>query len=1104
MSPLADDPLWFRDAVIYEVPVRAFHDSNDDGIGDFRGLMEKLDYVQDIGVTAIWLLPFYPSPLRDGGYDIADYVGVNPDYGTLKDFKTFLREAHARGIRVITELVINHTSNEHPWFARARRAPVGSRYRDFYVWSDAPDRYADARIIFQDFETSNWTWDPVAGQYFWHRFYSHQPDLNFENPAVHRAVTRALDFWLGMGVDGLRLDAIPYLYEAEGTDCENLPRTHEFLRALRAHVDANHRNRMLLAEANQWPEDAAAYFGAGDECHMNFHFPLMPRMFMSVELENSFPIIDILQQTPEIPTTCQWATFLRNHDELTLEMVTDEDRDYMYRAYAKDPRARVNLGIRRRLAPLMGVRRKIELMNGLLFSLPGTPVVYYGDEIGMGDNIYLGDRDGVRTPMQWSSDRNAGFSRANPQKLYLPVIIDPEYHFEAVNVEAQQNNAASLLWWMKRLIAVRKEHPVFGRGDIHFLHPENGRVLAFLRRYGDDRLLVVANLSRFAQHVELELPDLQGLTPVELFGRSEFPPIHDRPYPLSLAPHSFFWFSLEAHAADAGAASISLLPEVEAADGLEALLASPRRREALAALLPAYVAARRWFRAKTRRIKSVRVTDRVRIRGATDLWLTILAIEIGEEGVQHYVLPLGIARGAEADALLEERRHLVIARVTGRRRDDRREGEGDGVLYDAVASPAFARAMLALAMGKRSIDTESAQIAPTQYLRFSQDPVDALVPHLGTAEQTNTSIVFGDRYVLKLYRQLEAGTHPELELGRFLNGRSSHVAPLYGSIGYSAGAAAERVLGVVQGFVPNHGDAWSIARSAVDSFLERIIAHTDPGTPPAVSHLGRPHVEPDDAAAEALGAFPSLARLLGQRTAELHLCLASAYDDPTFAPEPSSLLHQRALYQSARAGLAKAFDQLRRRLGALPAEAADDARALLDQRATIEARLRAITRHKLDVVRIRCHGDYHLGQVLHAGSDFVIIDFEGEPARPIGERRFKRMPFRDVAGMLRSFQYAGAVALREGAFRPEDLAVLEPWADAWSAWIGSAFLDAYLETTGKAPFIPSSEADLRTLMSFTLFEKCIYELSYELDNRPEWVPVPIKGLRTLLREGGSD
>src|SRR5579883_3297618 len=454
---LADDPLWYKDAIIYELHVRAFADSNGDGIGDFRGLMGKLDYLQDLGITALWLLPFYPSPLRDDGYDIADYTNVNPAYGTLADFQAFLKEAHRRGLRVITELVLNHTSDQHPWFQRARRAPAGSPERNFYVWTDDPNKYHEARIIFKDFEPSNWTWDPVAGAYFWHRFYSHQPDLNYDNPAVHQATFEVLDFWLGMGIDGLRLDAVPYLYEREGTNCENLPETHAYLKKLRRHIDEKFPNRMLLAEANQWPEDAVAYFGQGDECHMDFHFPLMPRLFMALRMEDRFPIIDILQQTPAIPESCQWALFLRNHDELTLEMVTDEDRDYMYRLYAQDPQARINLGIRRRLAPLLENHRgKIELLNALLLALPGTPVIYYGDEIGMGDNIYLGDRNGVRTPMQWNAERNAGFSRANPQRLYLPVIIDPEYHFEAVNVEAQQNNPHSLLWWMKRIIEQRK------------------------------------------------------------------------------------------------------------------------------------------------------------------------------------------------------------------------------------------------------------------------------------------------------------------------------------------------------------------------------------------------------------------------------------------------------------------------------------------------------------------------------------------------------------------------------------------------------------------------------------------------------------------------
>ncbi|OLD71808.1 MAG: maltose alpha-D-glucosyltransferase, partial [Acidobacteria bacterium 13_1_40CM_2_56_11] len=490
---LEDDPLWYKDAIIYELHVRAFYDSNDDGIGDFAGLTQKLDYLQDLGITAVWLLPFYPSPLRDDGYDIADYTAVHPSYGSVNDFRAFLREAHRRGIRVISELVLNHTSDQHAWFQRARRARPGSPARKFYVWNDTTEKYKEARIIFKDFETSNWTRDPFANQYYWHRFYHHQPDLNFESADVRRSLLAVVNFWLGMGVDGMRLDAVPYLYERDGTNCENLPETHQFLKNLRKKVDERFRNRMLLAEANQWPEDAIAYFGSGDECHMAFHFPVMPRMFMALRMEDRFPIIDILAQTPPISETCQWALFLRNHDELTLEMVTDEERDYMYRAYAHDPQMRINLGIRRRLASLLGKDwNRIELMNALLFSLPGTPVLYYGDEIGMGDNIYLGDRNSVRTPMQWSADRNAGFSKASPHRLYLPIVIDPDSHYEAFNVEAQQNNPHSMLWWMKRLIAMRKRYKAFGRGTLEFLYPENHRVLAFIRRYQDEIILVIA------------------------------------------------------------------------------------------------------------------------------------------------------------------------------------------------------------------------------------------------------------------------------------------------------------------------------------------------------------------------------------------------------------------------------------------------------------------------------------------------------------------------------------------------------------------------------------------------------------------------------------
>ncbi|MDY6917026.1 MAG: maltose alpha-D-glucosyltransferase, partial [Chloroflexota bacterium] len=542
-----DEALWYKDAIIYELHVRAFYDSDGDGVGDFKGLTEKLDYLQDLGVSAIWLLPFYPSPLKDDGYDIASYVDVHPDYGTLRDFRTFLREAGWRGLRVINELVLNHTSDRHPWFQRARRAGTERRWRDFYVWSDRSDRYADARIIFRDFESSNWAWDSAAKSYYWHRFYSHQPDLNFDSRLVRQGIMRVVNFWLGMGVSGLRLDAVPYLYEREGTSCENLAETHAFLKDLRRHVDERFSNSMLLAEANQWPEDAAAYFGDGDECHMAYHFPLMPRMFMAIRMEDRFPIVDILQETPSIPPVCQWALFLRNHDELTLEMVTDEERDYMYRVYAHDAQARVNLGIRRRLAPLLNNdRKKIELMKSLLFSLPGTPVVYYGDEIGMGDNFYLGDRGGVRTPMQWNSDRNAGFSAANPQRLYLPITIDPEYHYEAVNVEAHQNNPDSLLWWMKRLIAVRKRFKALSRGSLELVFPENRKVLAFVRRYEDETILVVANLSRLAQHAFLSLGEHTGAVPIELFGGAEFPRIGDEPYFLTLSPYGFYWFSLEA------------------------------------------------------------------------------------------------------------------------------------------------------------------------------------------------------------------------------------------------------------------------------------------------------------------------------------------------------------------------------------------------------------------------------------------------------------------------------------------------------------------------------------------------------------------------------
>ena len=542
---MPDDSLWYKDAIIYQIHVKSYRDSNRDGFGDLNGLVEKLDYIQSLGVNTLWLLPFYPSPLRDDGYDISEYKAINPTYGTLEDFQRLLDQSHRRGLKVITELVINHTSDQHPWFQRSRRAPKGSPERDWYVWTDDPTKYEGTRIIFTDTEQSNWTWDPVAEQFFWHRFFSHQPDLNFDNPDVRAAVIDAMSFWLDMGVDGLRLDAIPYLVERDGTNCENLPETHVVLKELRAAMDAKYDDRIFLAEANQWPADVRPYFGDGDECHMAFHFPLMPRMYMALRKEDHTPIVDIMRQTPEIPAECQWAIFLRNHDELTLEMVTDEERDYMYSEYAKDPRMRINVGIRRRLAPLLdNGRRQIELMNALLFSMPGTPIVYYGDEIGMGDNVYLGDRNGVRTPMQWNAYHNAGFSEADNAALYAPPVVDVPFGYTGVNVEAQERTSTSLLRWTRRTIQVRQKSRAFGRGTFEVLTPDNRRVLVFLRRYEGDVVLCVNNLSRFAQPVELDLSPFDGWTPVELYGDQAFPRIGELPYFLTLGPHNFYWFRL--------------------------------------------------------------------------------------------------------------------------------------------------------------------------------------------------------------------------------------------------------------------------------------------------------------------------------------------------------------------------------------------------------------------------------------------------------------------------------------------------------------------------------------------------------------------------------
>ena len=1099
------DPLWYKDAIIYELRVRSFFDSNGDGIGDFHGVAEKLDYLQDLGVTALWLLPFYPSPQRDDGYDIADYTDVHPDVGTLADFKHFLDEAHSRGLYVITELVLNHTSDQHPWFQRARRAPAGSPERDFYVWSDTPERYLDARIIFKDFEPSNWAWDPVARSYFWHRFFSHQPDLNFENPAVHAAMLEVVDFWFELGVDGLRLDAVPYLYEEDGTNCENLPKTHAFLKKLRAHVDERFPNRMLLAEANQWPEDAASYFGDGDECHMNFHFPIMPRMFMSIHMEDRFPIIDILAQTPALHPSCQWAMFLRNHDELTLEMVTDEERDYMYKAYAHETSMRINLGIRRRLAPLVGNdRRKMELLNGLLLSLPGTPVLYYGDEIGMGDNVYLGDRNGVRTPMQWSADRNAGFSRTNPQRLILPIIIDPEYHYESLNVEAQNNNPNSLLWWMKRIVALRQRYQAFGRGTIEFLSPHNARVLAFIRQHGDETILVVANLSRFVQFVELDLSKFRARVPNELFGRTKFPAIGDHPYLLTLGAHAFYWFALETQqTTDEDARASLFAPAMVECTSLAALLQGDERA-LLEDVLPSFLETRRWFAGRERTMSGLHILEALPLgHGDQSVTLLLARVEYAEGDPETYLLPLAVgAAGKMADGKsfspLSVVAHVRLPGAGGEPTtlqliDAAEESGSARVLLDAIVRGSSARGSGGelVAQHADTIDSGSVATALAGDARVLSDDDD------------KTALQYDDKFVLKLFRRVEDGRSPELEVGLYLGGRAKLTALIAGSIEYRRGRLEPSTLAVLQAFVPSEGTAWRYAREEVGRYFERVLTSARDETAPAVGEATAAHLatslELPPRMRELMGAYRDSAMLLGQRTAELHLALGADTGDAAFTPEPYSALDRRSKYQSLRNVSGKVMRLLRSHLGRLPARADAPARAIVEHEAQLLKRFEPFLHQNIRALRIRCHGDLHLGQVLYTGKDFVFIDFDGDRERPLAERRRKRSPLKDAASMLRSFHYAAFTALvDERTVREGDRALVTPWAHAWQAAAGAAFMRGYLDASRSAPFLPPEPEAIAIMLDAFVLEKALYELEGELRAGADTVWIPLHALAAIL------
>ena len=1074
----AAEQLWYKDAIIYQLHVKSFFDSNNDGIGDFPGLISKLDYIADLGVNAIWLLPFYPSPLRDDGYDISAYRDVHPDYGMLPDFRRFVRAAHSRDIRVITDLEINHTSDQHPWFQRARRAPPGSVWRNFYVWSNDEQRYAGTRIIFVDSERSNWTWDAVAGAYYWHRFYSHQPDLNFDNPQVLKAVLGVIRFWLQLGVDGLRLASVPYLIEREGTSNENLPETHQILKRIRAELDANFPDRMLLAEVNQWPEDVKEYFGDGDECHMAFHFPLMPRMYMAIAREDSFPITDILRQTPPIANACQWAIFLRNHDELSLEMVTDSERQYLWQAYASDRRARINLGIRRRLAPLLeGDRRRVELMNSLLLSMPGSPVIYYGDEIGMGDNIHLGDRNGVRTPMQWSPDRNGGFSRVDPAELSLPAAMDPLYGYQAVNVEAQRRDQHSILNWTRRMLTVRRSHPAFGRGTLTLLSPKNRKVLAYIREHDGDTVLCVVNLAHSLEAVELDLSHFSGRVPVELSAGSQFPPIGELTYLLTVPPFGFYWFAL-ATTDDQPTwhtPAPEPLPEFVTMiirGSLAKALVSPAAKLVEDEALPQYIAKRRWFGLKDQPIKAARVTHLVNIGDDADEILLTVAEVRTTGAITHWLLPLAVLWEDQPSAALANM--LAVARV--------RRGSRVGLLTDAFALPSFAHRFLScLASGKEfTSDDGVLRFQPTEAGRDRLEGSLKAEVNLLAAEQSNSLLTIGDVAMLKMYRRISAGQHPETEMNHYLTSQGfAHAPALLGDVVHVAADGAQATLAIALQFVRNEGDAWSWMLD----HLTRALDAEAPAEPVAGSR------------ADLLADCDAIAGAIGRRLGEMHAILARETTNSAFSPKTADDGDAIGWAKKTEQRLQKAVEAIAGVQTWQREQDQERAQELVNRQTSIAAAVRALGESGRGMLMTRIHGDFHLGQVLVASGDAHIIDFEGEPATPIAERRAKTSPLRDVVGLLRSIDYVGATLIDRRAIRavPVDEAQRDQLIDRFRARAATTFLRAYWEASGS-----SSGAAARALLDLFLIEKAAYEITYEVANRPTWIGVPLAGMARLV------
>ncbi|MDE5456527.1 maltose alpha-D-glucosyltransferase [Bradyrhizobium sp. CSA112] len=1085
-APAADavtDELWYKDAIIYQLHVKAFADSNNDGIGDFAGLTEKLGYLQDLGVTTLWLLPFYPSPGRDDGYDIADYGDINPDFGTMKDFRRFIQEAKKRGLRVITELVVNHTSDQHDWFKRARRSDPNSSARNWYVWSDTDQKYLGTRIIFTDTEKSNWTWDPEAGQFYWHRFFSHQPDLNFDNPRVVSALVQVMKRWLDTGVDGFRLDAIPYLCERDGTNNENLPETHAIIKRLRSELDAYAKGKVLLAEANQWPEDVQEYFGRGDECHMAYHFPLMPRIYMAIAQEDRFPITDILRQTPDVPPNCQWALFLRNHDELTLEMVTDVERDYLWSTYANDPRARINVGIRRRLAPLMdNDRRKIELMNSLLFSFPGTPIIYYGDEIGMGDNIYLGDRNGVRTPMQWTPDRNGGFSRADPARLYAPTIMDPVYGYEAVNVEAQSRSLSSLLSATKRLIAVRKSTIAFGRGTMTFIRPENRSVLCYVRQYQGEVILCVANLSRSAQATELDLSAFKDRIPLEMLGRTRFPAIGELPYMITLAPYGFYWFELQERDKSAPPPQRAV-PEFETlVVPLNATWVSLARERGVFErdVLPGHLARSRWYPERSAKAIKPTLTSAIPFCDIGDNRPWLAFFETTERGITtRYVLPMQI-EWVRFDR--ERYNPHALAAV--------RQGAREGTLLDVATDQIFISLLLRNLQQSLTVD-ESEQGLRLEFRptgRFGDKPIRP-PEHIRTVDSElprSTALVDND-CVVKIYRTLQPGLNPEIEIGRFLTdvANFANTPALLGSVELVEGNEKSAV-GVVHAFVANQGDLWTVSAAYLDRFVEeqRLLA--------ASIHPGEREEE-----------IPYLRYIsqAGRRVAELHAALASNSELAEFAPEPTGRDDVQGWIDDLMLCAGRVFDALRQRRDTL--KEAD--RALADQVLALQAALpdwlETLLLREADVANIRCHGDLDLSQLLIVKDDIFIVDFEGAPRRSIAERRRKAPAARDIASLIRSIDYSATAALERALKVAHDEhgklgAALGEWRDRATV----AFLAAYHEAMTDQRLWPADPKAAGGLLTFFLIEKALNEIEHELSFRPEWLRVPLTGIIRVLSQ----